>query len=319
MNAAIQPMTKPRTDTARHARFIKASRDSTCAIPRDVLLDRKFNFRQKFLPDGLSKVNELAFLTESEERSLSRVQGRTYAFLFGLLERSVAAKSRNGSRGDWLGDQAAPEALVHFAGEEMKQRDLFWRLEALIAGGMPGGYSTSATPDDLAQMVLSKASWAVLALTCHVKLLVQRHYIHSIDQDVSLSPQFKEIFRLHWQDEYRHLVPKELEWRAVDARLTPAERDVAVDDLIELVTTVDRIVQAQAALDAAYFLRLCNRNFTDVDQRAIRALLVKAYRWQYIVSGVRHQHFRRLLAQLTTPGQLQRIQRALVPIINGGM
>ena len=85
------------------------------------------------------------------------------------------------------------------------------------------------------------------------------------------------------------MILDELEWRQVDARLTPEERDVAVSDLIELFDAVDGIVQAQAALDSAYFLRLCDRNFTDDDQRAIRALLVKAYRWQYIVSGVQHR------------------------------
>ncbi len=34
----------------------------------------------------------------------------------------------------------------------------------------------------------------------------------------------------------------------------------AVGDLIDLVGAVDGIVQGQAAADAAYFLRLCDRN-----------------------------------------------------------
>jgi hypothetical protein len=318
MNAAIQTMTEPRSDTARNARFINASGNAAWTIDRDVPLDCKFNFRQKFLPDGLSKVNELAFLTEAEGRSLSRVQGRTYAFLFGLVERFIGTKILGRSRGDCLGDQATLETLARFSDGELEHQDLFQRVEALIAGGMPGGYSTVANPNEVARVVLSKSTWAVLALTCHIKLLVQSHYGHSLDQDVSLSPLFKDIFRSHWHDECQHAILDELEWREIDARLTPEERDVAVSDLIELVDAVDRFLQAQAALDSAYFLRLCDRNFTDDDQRAIRALLVKAYRWQYIVSGVQHRHFRRLLTELTTTAQMQRIQRALVPIMNGG-
>jgi hypothetical protein len=108
----------------------------------------------------------------------------------------------------------------------------------------------------------------------------------------------------------------ELEWRRVSARLSPEEQDVAVNDLIDLVGAVDGIVQGQAAVDTAYFLRLCDRNFTDDEQLAIKDLLVKAYRWQYIVSGVQHRHFGRLLTELTTAEQMQRIQRALAPIMS---
>ena len=243
------------------------------------------------------------------------MQGRTYAFLFGLVERFIGAKVLEQSREHYFGDQVALEALVRFGDEELKHQELFRRVEALIANGMPGGYSTVANPNEVARAVLSKSTWAVLALTCHIELFVQSHYEHSIDQDASLSPLFKDIFRYHWRDECQHVILDELEWRRVDARLTPEERDSAVSDLIDLVAAVDGIVQAQAAVDSAYFLRLCDRNFTDDEQQAIKELLVRAYRWQYIVSGVQHRHFGRLLTEFTTTAQMQRIERALAPIM----
>ena len=316
MNAAIQTMNESHTDTARYARCIKASKKEPWEIDRDVLRGRAFDFSHKFLPDGLSKVDELAFLTEAERRSLSQVQGRTYAYLFGLVERFISAKVLDQSRDHSLGDQVALEALMRFSDEEIKHQELFRRVEALISHGMPGGYSTVADPNEVARVVLSKSTWAVLALTCHIELFVQSHYEHSIDQDVSLSPLFKDIFRFHWRDECQHVILDELEWRRVDARLTPEERDAAVSDLIDLVGAVDGIVQGQAAVDSGYFLRLCDRNFKDDEQHAIKDLLVKAYRWQYIVSGVQHRHFGRLLTEFTTTAQMQRIQRALAPIMN---
>ena len=303
-------------DTARYARCIKASKKSPWEIDRDVLRGREFDFSHKFLPDGLSKVDELAFLTDAERRSLSQVQGRTYAYLFGLVERFIGAKVLDQSREHYFGDQVALEALVRFGDEELKHQELFRRVEALISHSMPSGYSTVADPNEVARVVLSKSTWAVLALTCHIELFVQSHYEHSIDQDVSLSPLFKDIFRFHWRDECQHVILDELEWRRVDARLTPEERDAAVSDLIDLVGAVDGIVQGQAAVDSAYFLRLCDRNFKDDEQHAIKDLLVKAYRWQYIVSGVQHRHFGRLLTEFTTTAQMQRIQRALAPIMN---
>ena len=47
----------------------------------------------------------------------------------------------------------------------------------------------------------------------------------------------------------------------------------------------------------------------------MRDLVLRAYRWQYIVSGVQHPHFGRLLTELTTPAQMERIQQALAPIM----
>jgi hypothetical protein len=167
----------------------------------------------------------------------------------------------------------------------------------------------------VARVVLSKSAWAVLALTCHIELFVQSHYEQSIEHDESLSPLFKDIFSFHWRDECQHVVLDELEWRRVHERMTPQERDMAVDDLIGLVGAVDGIVQGQAGVDTAYFLKLCSRNFTTDEQRAIHDLFVKAYRWQYIVTGVQHRHFGGLLTRFTTPEQMQRIQEALAPIM----
>jgi hypothetical protein len=43
--------------------------------------------------------------------------------------------------------------------------------------------------------------------------------------------------------------------------------------------------------------------------------VLKAYRWQYIVSGVMEPRFQKLLASMTTAAQLQHIQQALAPLM----
>ena len=101
---------------------------------------RVFDFRRKFLPDGLSMVNELAFLTDRERRTLSQVQGRTYAYLFGLVERFISAKTLELASKQGLGDQVALEGLVRFSDEEIKHQELFRRtvreFERLTAQGL---------------------------------------------------------------------------------------------------------------------------------------------------------------------------------------
>jgi hypothetical protein len=44
-------------------------------------------------------------------------------------------------------------------------------------------------------------------------------------------------------------------------------------------------------------------------------VVLGAYRWQYIISGVRHPHFGKLLTSMTTSAQMVRIQAALAPIL----
>ena len=96
--------TQART-TQRYAKCIEASKRIRWDIDRDVIRGRKFDFEKKFLPDGLSKVTELAFLQPAAMRFLSQIQGRTYANIFGLVERYIGAKTLEISKDYWFGDQ----------------------------------------------------------------------------------------------------------------------------------------------------------------------------------------------------------------------
>src|SRR5262245_65982419 len=95
--------------TERYARSVAASKRVRWSIDEDVIRRRTFDLKQKFLPDGLSKVKELAFLSEGEQRYLSQIQGRTYANIFGLVERYINAKVLQLSHDYWFGDQTALE------------------------------------------------------------------------------------------------------------------------------------------------------------------------------------------------------------------
>jgi len=47
----------------------------------------------------------------------------------------------------------------------------------------------------------------------------------------------------------------------------------------------------------------------------VRDVVLKAYRWQYIVSGAKEPRFGEVLAELVTPAQMERIGAALGPIV----
>src|SRR3954447_1508411 len=169
-------------NTSKYARCIEASKKVHWEIDRDVIRGRRFDTGRKYLPDGLSLLDGLP-LSEPEKRFASQIQGRTYANLFGLVERFITAKLLEVGREHHLGDQTALEALVRFSDEEIKHQELFRRIEALCGEVMPPGYAFAPDPNDVARVVLGKSTWAVLALTCLIELFTQAHYTSSIAPD----------------------------------------------------------------------------------------------------------------------------------------
>ena len=314
-NMNVQPI----IDTSRYAHCIEVSRRVRWDIDEDVIRGRELDCNDYYLPHTLSRVDQLTFLSEEERKFLSQIQGRSYANIFGLVERFINCKILEVSGDHQLGDQVALEALIRFSEEELKHQELFRRVETLAASAMPAGYSFMPKPNDVAGVVLQKSTWAVLALTCHIELFTQSHYEQCIDPNDTVSPLFKDVFLYHWKEESQHAILDELEWVREHEQLSPGELDAAVNDLIDLVAAVDGILQAQCYSDVDYFCdAMPSAVSMDESNRArVQDTVLKAYRWQYIGSGVAHPRFQKLLGNMTTDGQMERIQSALSPILEG--
>lgn len=303
------------SDTTQYAKCIEVSKRIRWEIENDVIRGRKFNYAHKFLPDGLSLIHDINFLTSEDRILLSQVQGRTYANIFGLVERFINAKVLEISHDHVLGDQTALEALIRFSDEELKHQEMFRLIDEMIGKDMPAGYTFDPDPNGVASVVLSRSTWAVLALTCHIELFTQAHYKHSIEPDENLSELFKDIFLFHWREESQHAILDELEWRREDEKLDDSERDQAVTDFIELVVAVDGILQAQSEADASYFCMVSERSFSSQERKDIVKGLLRAYRWQYILSGAQEPRFTNILGDLVNEQQGKQIADALSTLI----
>jgi hypothetical protein len=308
-------VTQPSIDTSRYAKCIEVSKRIRWDTDRDVIRGRQFDFGKTFLPGGLSKVEQLPFLTADEKRLFSQVQGGTYANMFALVERFIGAKVLEISRGHWLGDQVALEALVRLTDEELKHQEMFRRLETMMAPGMPEGYRFLPQPNDVAGAVLAASTWAVLALVCDIELFSQAHYRSSIEPDTQIDPLWKDVFLFHWKEESQHAILDEMEWLRENDGIDAAQRDRAVGELIGLVGAVDGIVQMQAKADAEYFAQVAGRTFEAGQIQAIHSTMLDAYRWQYIVTGVQDPRFLEVLGSMINAEQGGRINAALAPIV----
>ena len=193
-------MSGHQVETDRYAKCIEASKRIRWEIDADVIRGRKLDYSKKFLPDGISKLDQLDFLNEDEKRFLSQIQGRSYSCIFGFVERFITAKMLELTRNHWLGDQVALQALVRFSDEELKHQELFRRLEIMMADSMPPGYRFPHDLNEVAAIILSKSTWAVLALIYEIELFTQEHYEQSIAPDENLSELFKDVFLFHWKE-----------------------------------------------------------------------------------------------------------------------
>jgi hypothetical protein len=54
-----------------YAKCIEISKRARWDIDKDVIRSREFDLSEKFLPDGLSKVDQLEFFNEEERKFLS--------------------------------------------------------------------------------------------------------------------------------------------------------------------------------------------------------------------------------------------------------
>ena len=84
-----------------------------------------------------------------------------------------------------------------------------------------------------------------------------------------------------------------------------------MDDLIDLVAAVDGILQVQSEADANYFCMIADRVFDAGERGRVREELLRAYRWQYILSGVQEPRFTGILGSLISEQQGERIRAAL--------
>jgi hypothetical protein len=308
MDTAAKPLEKS------YSQCIETSKRVRWDIDRDVLRGRSFEPNRKFLPDGITFVDSFDFLEPQEKVFLSQIQGRTYANMFGFVERFITAKILEQTKDFWLGDQIALEALVRFCDEEIKHQLLFQRIEAMLQETMPANYRFYPDPNQVATAVLSKSSWAVLAVILEIELFTQEHYRASIEPDPELSELYKDVFLFHWKEETTHAIMDELEWPRVDAAITPEERDKAVEEVIEIVSDFDRILKQQSNSDVDYFLAYSSRPLNQDEIDCLVKGTHKAYRHQYIFSGVQHPRFQALLSQLTSLEQRARLEEALATL-----
>lgn len=283
----------------------------------DVLGEQRFDPARRWLPLSLSGAGTVTVLDDAEKRVLTHVELAAYAHIFGYVEEFIAPKVSSLARDFEIDNREAFDALTNFAAEEVKHMNLFRALRDRINGQLGFELSLLEGEASTARFVLGKSTGAVLLLTAAIEWMTQRHYLDAIKDDADLDPFTRSIFKAHWLEESQHAQMDHLETVRAFASMTPAERDRAVDELIELVAAVDGLLKEQVERDLANLSKLTARRFTARETNELRREVLRAKRWTFIQSGVTHPRFEQLFTEVTTEAQRARVGAALESLFRG--
>lgn len=282
----------------------------------DVLGGRAFDIDRPWLPASLSGTSTITCLDEDELRKLTHVEMAAYAHLFAYVEEFIAP-TVVGLAGDFeVENRVAFDALTNFAAEEVKHMNFFRQIRDEVNGTL--GFETELLGgvQDTARFVMSKNTGAVLLLTAVIEWFTQRHFQEAMRDDADLDPFTKDIFRAHWQEESQHAKMDHLETLRAFETMGPAERDVAIQDLIELVGAVDGLLQTQSKLDVGNFERYIERRLSSEERSEIENAILRAKRWTFIESGTTHPRFLELFLEVTNSEQQAAVMAALESVLN---
>ena len=263
-------------------------------LPESAALD----YSKKFLPEALSGDKALSFLSPSEKLALNHIRGNSYLYLFRFVEEYIIAMVIQHVNAEVFGDENILRALLRFAEEETKHQQLFVKFGDLFARsfGVPAG--VAGNPEEVAGFIMQKSPMAVLVMTLHIELFTQHHYTASIrdNEAEALEPLFKSMLKFHWLEESQHARIDALELDRLANDSTPAMRQKAVDEYIEILHAFDGLLLVQVQLDIESLRTKTGR----VLNREERETFIKAqhhsYRYVFLVLGLTNPTFAKYLA-----------------------
>ena len=277
----------------------------------EVLGDRHFDTSRPWLPEQLSGAAAISCLDDEEKLKLTHVEMGAYANLFRFVEEFITPTMVNRAQALELQEGDAFDALTNFAAEEVKHQALFRQVRSLVDEAIGFPLALLDSEREVASFVLSKNVGAVLLLTEAIEWFTQLHFLSGFKDEETLDPLTRAVFKAHWQEEAQHAHLDHLEIQRAFGAMTDAEKDEAIDDLIELVGAVDGLLQEQVRLDVANLEKYLDRIFTETEVEEVSGNVLRAKRYAFIESGVTHKNFLETFNGVTTPQQQEKVQAAL--------
>jgi hypothetical protein len=268
----------------------------------DVFAGKNFDFSKRFLPNRLCAVDDITCLNDKEKRQLNQIMGNAYCHIFAFVEEFIIPMITQEALKDTYGDEVRLRSLLRFAEEELKHQELFRRSMALFEQGFGTQCGLISGREDVAKIVLSKSPLAVLYLTTVIEWFTQLHYLEHVRDHSGLDELFRDLLKFHWLEEAQHAKLDTLLIDEISEKVTLKEREAAIDELLELGGAIDGLLLQQIGLNIDALEKATGRMFTGGEKEEITTKTQHAWRWTFLVSGLEHPNFVKLVNGLTTEG-----------------
>ena len=280
---------------------------------RQVLDGRDFDYCKRFLPNRLSGVDEIRCLNDGEKLKLNQIMGNAYLHIFAFVEEYIIPQALEAAERDIYGDETRLRTLLRFAEDESKHQALFRSSSALFEKGFGVRCGLIPGREAVAKVVLSKSRLTSYLLTSMIEWFTQLHYVEHVKDRGELDGLFRDLVRYHWMDEAQHAKIDSLLIDEITREIGEEDREKAVDELIELGGAVDGLLSQQADLDLESLEKAIGRKLSEDDRAEIKRSTQRAYRWTFLVSGLEHPNFVKIVGELTRrgPAKLEAVARAL--------
>ena len=284
-----------------YADCLKNSVKSAWSV-EDCFQGRNFDFSRRFLPDRIAGVNEIGCLNEDEKRTLNQIRGNSYCHIFAFVEEFIIPLVLDHAREDVYGDETRLRYLLRFAEEETKHQDMLMRAMDQIEAGLGISCGVIQGREEVAEVVLGKSRLAALLLTSLIEWFTQLHYLEHVRDDEKLDELFRDILKFHWIDESQHAKADSVLINEIVGDLNEEEREGAIDELLELGMAIDGLLAQQTDMDIEALEGATGRTFSGDEKDEIRTHQRRAYRWTFLVSGLEHPKFVKIVSELTDAG-----------------
>jgi len=280
---------------------------------RQVLDGRDFDYSRRFLPNRFSGVDDIGCLDEREKLKLNQIMGNAYCHIFAYVEEYIIPQALEAAQRDIYGDETRLRTLLRFAEDESKHQEMFRRSTALFAKGFGVECGLIPAREEVARVVLSKSRLCSYLLTSMIEWYTQTHYLEHIRDRGELDGLFRDLIKYHWMDEAQHAKIDSLLIDEITSEISEEDRERAVDELIELGGAIDGLLSQQADLDLGSLEKAIGRTFSDREKAEIKQSTHRAYRWTFLVSGLEHPNFVKIVSELTRrgPAKLEAVARAM--------
>jgi hypothetical protein len=267
-----------------------------------VLNGRAFDLSRRFLPNSLSGVDEIACLDEDEKRKLNQIMGNAYLHIFAFVEEFIVPAVTEEALHNPYGDEVRQRSLVRFSEEELKHQELFRRSIDLF--NRQFGVTPELIPgrEAVAAVVRSKSKLAVMVLIDIIEWFVQVHYTEHVLDRADLDPLFRDLLKYHWLDEAQHAKIDTMLIAELVEDLSMAEREAAIDEVLELGGAIDGLLQQQIGMNIDALEVATGRVFSEAEREEIAAKTQRAWRWTFLVSGLEHPSVVKMVSEITDQG-----------------